>query len=156
VETHIHLDKSCLLGRCNCEQGTLDEAKKQNLILDYKILLGDAARRVPWRGTWRPALVALVFLSCFNSGAVLVEFGTAKDAQMQRQVADLQALADVRDNPCLNPSGAVDPLVMPAETSPALYYRAIDRFGDPSARQPVRDPAAFDQARTNLLRPGCR
>src|ERR1700677_1410466 len=26
VETHIHLDKSCLLGRCNCELGTLDEA----------------------------------------------------------------------------------------------------------------------------------
>ena len=26
VETHIHLDKSCLLGRCNCENGTLDEA----------------------------------------------------------------------------------------------------------------------------------
>ena len=26
VETHIHLDKSCLLGRCNCEKGTLDEA----------------------------------------------------------------------------------------------------------------------------------
>jgi cytosine deaminase len=26
VETHIHLDKSCLLGRCNCEKGSLDEA----------------------------------------------------------------------------------------------------------------------------------
>jgi cytosine deaminase len=26
VETHIHLDKSCLLGRCVCERGTLDEA----------------------------------------------------------------------------------------------------------------------------------
>ncbi|WP_024511887.1 amidohydrolase family protein [Bradyrhizobium sp. ARR65] len=25
-ETHIHLDKSCLLGRCKCEKGTLDEA----------------------------------------------------------------------------------------------------------------------------------
>lgn len=25
-ETHIHLDKSCLLGRCTCEKGTLDEA----------------------------------------------------------------------------------------------------------------------------------
>jgi cytosine/creatinine deaminase len=25
-ETHIHLDKSCLLGRCNCPKGTLDEA----------------------------------------------------------------------------------------------------------------------------------
>jgi cytosine/creatinine deaminase len=26
VETHIHLDKSCLLGRCQCHKGTLDEA----------------------------------------------------------------------------------------------------------------------------------
>jgi cytosine deaminase len=26
VETHIHLDKSCLLGRCACHKGTLDEA----------------------------------------------------------------------------------------------------------------------------------
>jgi cytosine deaminase len=26
VETHIHLDKSCLLGRCECHQGTLAEA----------------------------------------------------------------------------------------------------------------------------------
>ena len=26
VETHIHLDKSCLLGRCRCDKGTLDEA----------------------------------------------------------------------------------------------------------------------------------
>ncbi|WP_375460281.1 amidohydrolase family protein [uncultured Enterovirga sp.] len=26
VETHIHLDKSCLLGRCQCHEGTLDEA----------------------------------------------------------------------------------------------------------------------------------
>lgn len=26
IETHIHLDKSCLLGRCVCQKGTLDEA----------------------------------------------------------------------------------------------------------------------------------
>lgn len=26
IETHIHLDKSCLLGRCQCHRGTLDEA----------------------------------------------------------------------------------------------------------------------------------
>ena len=26
VETHIHLDKSCLIGRCACRSGTLDEA----------------------------------------------------------------------------------------------------------------------------------
>ena len=26
VETHIHLDKSCILERCRCEQGTLQEA----------------------------------------------------------------------------------------------------------------------------------
>lgn len=26
VETHVHLDKSCLLGRCHCQEGTLAEA----------------------------------------------------------------------------------------------------------------------------------
>ena len=26
IETHIHLDKSCLLGRCECHKGTLEEA----------------------------------------------------------------------------------------------------------------------------------
>lgn len=26
VETHVHLDKSCLLGRCECHEGTLQEA----------------------------------------------------------------------------------------------------------------------------------
>jgi hypothetical protein len=121
----------------------------------WLILLGDAARRLPWHGTWRPAMVALLFLAWFNSGAVLVEFGTAKAAQMQRQVADLQALAAVRGNPCLNPNAAVDTLVMPVETSPALYYRAVDRYGDPAAGQPIVDQAAFDQARVNLLKPGC-
>jgi hypothetical protein len=121
----------------------------------WLILLGDAARRLPWRGTWRPALVALLFLACFNSAAVLFEFGTAKAAQMQRQMADLQALAAMRGDPCLNPVGAVDPLVMPDETSPALYYRAIDRYGDPAAGLPITDRAAYDQAKANLRTPGC-
>jgi cytosine/creatinine deaminase len=29
VETHIHLDKSCILDRCNCHEGTLAEAIEQ-------------------------------------------------------------------------------------------------------------------------------
>jgi len=122
----------------------------------WLILLADAARRLPWRGTWRPAIVALVFLACFNSGALLVEFGTAKAAQMERQMADLQALGSVRGNPCLNPGSAVDPLVMPEETNPALYYRAIDRYGDPSAGLPIVDRADLNQALANLLSPGCK
>ena len=122
----------------------------------WLLLLADAARRLPWRGTWRPALVAVLFLACFISGALLFEFAIAKSVQMQRQMADLQALGAVRGNPCLDPSGAVDPLVMPVETSPALYYRAIDRYGDPSAGLPVVDRADFDQARANLLEPGCK
>ena len=121
----------------------------------WLILLGDAARHLPWRRTWRPALVALLFLACFNSGALLVEFGTAKAAQMQRQIADLQALDAVRRNPCLNPTGAVDPGVMPVETSPALYYRAIDRYGDPTAGLPIVDHADFQRAQANLLQPAC-
>jgi hypothetical protein len=75
---------------------------------------------------------------------------------MQRQTADLQGLAAMRGDRCLNPNGAVDLLVMPTETNPALYYRAIDRFGDPSAGLPIVDRIDFDQARANLQSPGCK
>jgi hypothetical protein len=122
----------------------------------WLLLLADAARRLPWRGTWRPALVACLFLACFNSGVLLFEFAAAKTIQMQRQVADFEALAAERGDPCLDPNGAVDPLVMPVETSPALYYRAIDKYGDPSAGLPVVDRADFDQARANLQSPSCK
>jgi hypothetical protein len=122
----------------------------------WLILLADAARRLPWRGTWRPALVALLFLACFNSGALLFSFAVGKTAQMQRQVADLQALATERGDRCLDPNGAVDLLVMPQITSPALYYRAVDRYGDPTASQPVVDRSDFDQGRANLRTAGCK
>jgi hypothetical protein len=122
----------------------------------WLLLLADAARRLPWRGTWRPALVACLFLACFNSGVILFEFAAAKTVQMQRQIADLQALAAERSDPCLDPNGAVDPLVMPVETSPAVYYRAIDRYGDPSAGLPIVDQADFATARANLQTLGCK
>jgi hypothetical protein len=121
----------------------------------WLLLLGDAVRRAPWRGTWRPAIVACLFLASFNSGVLLFEFVAAKAIQMERQVADFQALAAVRGDPCLDPNGAADPFVMPLETSPALYYRAVDRYGDPARSLPVIDKADFDQARANLLKPGC-
>jgi hypothetical protein len=122
----------------------------------WLIVLADVARQLPWRGTWRPAIVACLFLACFNSGVLLFSFATAKAVLMQRQVADLQALAVERNDPCLNVDGAVDPLVMPFETDPALYYRAIDRYGDPSAGIPVTDHGDFDRARLNLVLGGCR
>src|SRR5207245_2652680 len=37
----------------------------------WLLLLADAARRLPWRGTWRPALIACVFLACFSSSVLL-------------------------------------------------------------------------------------
>lgn len=121
----------------------------------WLILLADAAGRLPWRGTWRPALVACVFLACFNSGALLFEFATAKSVQMERQFADLQALDADRGAPCLNPNAVVDMLVMPQVTSPAAYYRAVDHYGDPAASLPVVDQSDFDAARANLLTAGC-
>jgi hypothetical protein len=122
----------------------------------WLILVAGAARRLPWHGTWRPALVACLFLGCFNSSALLVEYAAAKTQLMAREVADLQALSAVRTDPCLNPSGAVDRLVMPQVTDPAVYYRAIDRYGDPSAGIPVTDRADFDRGRLNLVSSGCR
>jgi len=122
----------------------------------WLILLAAPARRLPWRGIWRPALIACLFLACFNSSVLLVEYATAKTQLMAREVADLQALAAVRTDPCLNPAGAVDVLVMPYVMSPALYYRAIDRYGDPSAGLPVTDQTDFARARLNLVSNGCR
>jgi hypothetical protein len=120
----------------------------------WLILLADAARYLPWRGTWRPALTACLFLASFNGGVLMFEFVVAKTAQMERAVADLQALAAERRDPCLDPSGHADLLVMPQVTAQA-YYRAVDRYGDPVAGIPVRDRADFEAARANLRKSGC-
>ena len=121
----------------------------------WLILLGDGARILPWRGTWRPALAACLFLACFSSAVLLFSYAAAKGVQMQRAVADLQALASERSDPCLGPRATVDAFVMPQLDDPAAYYRATDRYGDPVAGQPVTDRADFDRARANLVRAGC-
>ncbi len=43
VKTKPGMDDEYLKGIAKTFKGSLDEAKKQNLILDYKILIGDAA-----------------------------------------------------------------------------------------------------------------
>ena len=122
----------------------------------WLILLADAARNLPWRGTWRLALVACLFLACFNSSVLLFTYAVAKGAQMQRETADLQALAAERSDLCLDPGARVDALVMPQVDRPEAYYRAADRYGDPVAGQAITDRSDFDRARANLVRPGCR
>lgn len=122
----------------------------------WLILLADAARNLPWRGTWRPVFAACLFLACFSSAVLLFSFAAAKGVQMQREVADLQALAAERSDPCLNPDASVDALVMPQVGAPAVYYHATDRYGDPVAGLPVTDRGDFDHARRNLEMPGCR
>jgi hypothetical protein len=121
----------------------------------WLLLLADAARALPWRGTWRPALIACLLLACFSSSVLLFTFTVAKTVQMQRQTADLQALDHMRHDPCLNPQGWADPFVMPAVKSPALYYRAIDRYGDPVAGLRITDQADFDIAERKLRLERC-
>ena len=121
----------------------------------WLLLLADAARELPWRGTWRPALSACLFLACFSSGTLLFTFAVGKTEQMQREAADLQALAVERSDPCLDPNAAVDPLVMPQVTSPPTYYLAVDRYGDPAAGRSADRGADFQRARANLRTPGC-
>lgn len=127
----------------------------------WLLLLSDVARDLPWRGTWRPALAACLFLACFSNAVLLAGYAAAKTAQMQREDADIHALQLVRDNPCLDPNGAVDPLVMPQVHHPDAYYRAIDRFGSPP--QPLTfvvasrpdGPPDLTRALNNLERAGC-
>jgi hypothetical protein len=123
------------------------------------LLLSDAARDLPWRGTWRPALAACLFLACFSNAALLVGWSAAKTVQMQREDADIYALQLVRNQSCRKASGAVDPLVMPQVNRPDVYYRAIDRFGSPPQHLvfAVGGPEDADLARAvdNLSRKGC-
>lgn len=121
----------------------------------WLIVLGDLARDVPWRGTWRPALVACVFLAFFNSGVLLFSYAAARSVLMERQVADFYALAAERGDPCLNPDASVDLLVMPAITRPRQYYRAVDAFGDPRDGLALRDQASYQAALANLRQAGC-
>lgn len=118
------------------------------------ILLADAARDLPWRGTWRPALAALAFLAAFNGAVVLLEFIEAKTAQMQTAQADLQALAAERSDSCLDPASNADQQIMPG-VSPPAYYLAIDRYGDPVAGRPLRDKGDFDAAVARLRKANC-
>jgi hypothetical protein len=123
------------------------------------LLLSEAARDLPWRGTWRPALAACLFLACFNNAVLLVAWSAAKTVQMQREDADIYALQLVRSQPCRKASGAVDPLVMPQVDRPDLYYRAIDAFGSPPQHLVfvVGSPQNADLTRAldNLSRKGC-
>jgi hypothetical protein len=119
----------------------------------WLVLLADAARGLPWRGTWRPALVALVFLACFNSAALLFSFVAARTVLMAWEHADYAALTAERGDPCLNSAAGVDPLVLPFVTA-AQYYRAVDHFGDP-ATLPVADRAAFEAALVRIRKAGC-
>jgi hypothetical protein len=121
----------------------------------WLILLADVVRLLPWRGPWRLALASCLVLTCLNSGALLVSSAAVKTKVMQRVVADMQALDLERSNKCLDPAGIVDRRWLPPVTSPGLYYRAIDRFGDPVAGLPIADRADVENARRHLLRLDC-
>ena len=121
----------------------------------WLILLADAARGLPWRGTWRPALVACLFLACFSSSVLFYSFAIARPFVMERQVADYYALDALRGDPCLDPGAAVDPLVMPSVSAPAQYYAAVDRFGDPRRGHQLHDVGSYDAAIANLRKAGC-
>jgi hypothetical protein len=136
------------------EQGGASRYEYVGAVL-WLVLLGSAAPGLPWRGTWRPALVACLFLACFSSAVLFYSFAIARPVVMERQVADYYALAAERSDPCLDPGAAVDLLVMPSITRPELYYRAVDAFGDPGSGLPLRDQASYQAGLRNLRKAGC-
>jgi hypothetical protein len=120
----------------------------------WLILLADAARGIPWRGSWRVALVALVSLVCLGNIAALAQNMAGRQTLMQQAAADFQALDAERHDPCLNPDAEVDSIVM-TRVTPPLYYSAVDRYGDPAAALPIAPPAGHDTAIRNLRQPHC-
>jgi hypothetical protein len=120
----------------------------------WLILLADAARDLPWRRAWRPVLIVFVLLVSLANIAALAGNMAEREALMQRAAADFQALDSERNDPCLNPVAETDLVVMPRVTPP-LYYRAVDRYGDPAAGRSITARADYEAAVGALRRPNC-
>jgi hypothetical protein len=119
------------------------------------LILTDAVRDLPWRGLWRPALVAVVVVSIGWNGVHLRQAAATKDAQFAVQKAELRTAWLFRDGPGIDLDARIDPIMMPQVTARA-YFRSREELGSPlpdltpGGLQGL-DPHAVNQAMRNIM-----
>jgi len=119
------------------------------------LILTDAVRDLPWRGLWRPALVAVVVVSIGWNGVHLRQAAANKDVQFAFQKAELRTAWLFRDAPGTDLNARIDPVLMP-QVSARAYFQAREELGSPlpdltpGGLQGL-DPHAVNQAMRNIM-----
>ena len=118
-------------------------------------LVADAARELPWRHLWRPALVAVFLVGLFGNTMQLREAATSQIDLMRTEDAELQTAEVFRGAPDMALDRRLDDSIMPQLTA-ASYFAAVDELGSPVRPATVGSlrqlpPYAVDQAMLTLF-----
>lgn len=118
-------------------------------------LIADAARELPWRHLWRPALVALLAVGLYGNTIQLRDAATSQISLMRTEDAELQTAEVFRGAPDMALNRGLDDNIMPQLTA-ANYFAATDELGSPVGSATVESlrqlpPYAVDQAMLNLF-----
>jgi hypothetical protein len=118
-------------------------------------LVADAARELPWRHLWRPALVAVFLVGLFGNTVQLRDAATSQIDLMRTEDAELQTAEVFRGAPDMALNRRLDDNIMPQLTA-ASYFAAVDELGSPVRPATVDSlrqlpPYAVDQAMLTLF-----
>jgi hypothetical protein len=118
-------------------------------------LLVDAARDLPWRSVWRPALIAGFALAMAGNVAQLWNAAESQSSLTKIETSELQTMAIFRGTPDMALNRSPDKSVMPHVTAGG-YFGAVDQLGSPVPISGVGDlsslpPHAVDRTLVSLF-----
>jgi hypothetical protein len=122
-----------LIGLVRSQNG-LDAARDPHYVYIGAVfllpVLADAARELPWRSAWRPALVAVFATSLISNSVQLRSAAVAQTQLMKTQTAELQTVELFRGAPDMSLYSPLDDQIMPQLVA-ARYFAATDELGSP-------------------------
>jgi hypothetical protein len=118
-------------------------------------LIADAARELPWRHLWRPALVALFAVGLCANTIQLRDSAKSQIDLMRTEDAELQTAEVFRGASDMALNRGLDDNIMPQLTA-ANYFAATDELGSPVRSATVDSlrqlpPYAVDRVMLNLF-----
>jgi len=147
-----------LIGLVRSQNG-LDAARDPHYVYIGAVfllpILADAARELPWKSAWRPALVALFALCLIGNTIQLRNAALAQTAVMTTEVAELQTIGVFHGAPDMSLYRPLDDQIMPQLVA-ARYFAATNELGSPVSQTTVDNLAhlptqAVDRVMLNVF-----
>lgn len=121
-------------------------------------LVANVVRDLPWKGLWRPVLIAALGLVLVGNAKQLIDAAGSLDSFMRYEKADLQTIETFRDAPDIAPGHYLDNGLMP-QVIIRDYLAATKELGSPanasdidSFRQLPEDSRSYvDRVMVNLF-----